>query len=110
MENNYSRVPARREQGTRPSKGHKALFSLGSSVVKQGEILQEETFHNMLTLERRRAERSRKPFVLMLLDAGGFLDAGATNRFMSRVSSILTKCTRETDLVGWHKNGVVLGV
>ncbi len=27
-----------------------------------------------------------------------------------RHSTTCTKCTRETDLVGWHKNGVVLGV
>jgi exopolysaccharide biosynthesis polyprenyl glycosylphosphotransferase len=64
----------------------------------------------MLTMERRRAERSRKPFVLMLLDASAFVNDGAANRFMSRVSSVLMKCTRETDLVGWYKNGVVLGV
>src|SRR5213592_2455419 len=90
MENNYSRVPARREQGTRPSKGHKALFTLGSSVVKQGKTLQEETFHNMLMLERRRAERSRKPFVLMLLDAGAFVESGTTHSVMHSVISV--KC------------------
>src|SRR6266581_2647938 len=90
MENNYSRVPARREQGTRPSKGHKALFTLGSSVVKQGKTLQEETFHNMLMLERRRAERSRKPFVLMLLDAGAFVESGTTDSVMHSVISKLS--------------------
>ena len=110
MENNYSRVPARREQGTRPSKGHKALFTLGSSVVKQGETLQEETFHNMLMLERRRAERSRKPFVLMLLDAGAFVESGTTDSVMHSVISVILKSTRETDLVGWYKKGVILGV
>lgn len=110
MENNYSRVPARREQGTRPSKGHKALFTLGSSVVKQGKTLQEETFHNMLMLERRRAERSRKPFVLMLLDAGAFVESGTTDSVMHSVISVILKSTRETDLVGWYKKGVILGV
>jgi len=64
----------------------------------------------MLTLERRRAERSRKPFVLMLLDASALVNDGAANRFMPWLSSILMKCTRETDLIGWHKKGVVLGV
>ncbi len=110
MGNSPLRIPTPREQTVRRSTGHKVKSGFDALLARRAEILQEETFHNMLTLERRRAERSRKPFVLMLLDAGGFLDAGAANRFMSRVSSILTKCTRETDLVGWHKNGVVLGV
>jgi len=110
MGNSPLRIPTPREQTVRRSTGHKVKSGFDALLARRAEILQEETFHNMLTLERRRAERSRKPFVLMLLDAGGFLDAGAANRFISRVSSILTKCTRETDLVGWHKNGVVLGV
>ena len=32
-------------------------------------VLSENIFHAQLTKERRRADRSRKPFVLMLLDA-----------------------------------------
>src|SRR5260370_42663148 len=110
MENSPMRIPTARDQTARRSIGHKVKSGFDSLLLRRGEILQEETCHNMLTLERRRAERSRKPFVLMLLDASGFVDAGTANRFMSRVTSILMKCTRETDLVGWHKNGLVLGV
>jgi lipopolysaccharide/colanic/teichoic acid biosynthesis glycosyltransferase len=110
MANSPMRIPTAREQTARRSIGHKVKSGFDSLLLRRAEILQEETFHNMLMLERRRAERSRKPFVLMLLDASGFLDAGTANRFMSRVTSILMKCTRETDLVGWHKNGLVLGI
>jgi len=109
MGNSPLRIPTPREQTARRSTGHKVKSGFDSLLVRHAEILQEETFHNMLTLERRRAERSRKPFILMLLDASALVNDGATNRFMSRLSSILLKCTRETDLVGWHKNGVVLG-
>jgi len=76
----------------------------------RARILQEETFHHMLTLERRRAERSRKPFVLMLLDASLSSDAEAADLLMSQVSSVLLKSTRETDLVGWYKKGFILGL
>jgi lipopolysaccharide/colanic/teichoic acid biosynthesis glycosyltransferase len=110
MGNSYSRIAALGEQSTRRSKGHKAVFAFGSSDVKRGEILQEETFHNMLTLERRRAERSRKPFVLMLLEARAFVKTEVVDRFMSQVTSVLLKSTRDTDLVGWYKKGVILGV
>ncbi|HKW34976.1 MAG TPA: sugar transferase [Candidatus Acidoferrum sp.] len=74
------------------------------------EVLLEESFRSMLTLERRRAERSRKPFVLMLLDASGFIEEGTSERFLSRICSVLLKSTRETDLIGWYEKGVVLGV
>jgi lipopolysaccharide/colanic/teichoic acid biosynthesis glycosyltransferase len=110
MGNSYSRIAALGEQSTRCSKGHKAVFDIDFSAVKRVVILQEETFHSMLRLERRRAERSRKPFVLMLLDAGAFVETGAADRFMSQVTSVLLKSTRETDLVGWYKKGASLGV
>ncbi len=110
MANSPLRIPTLREQSARRSTGHKVKPGLDSLLARRAEILQEETFHSMLRLERRRAERSRKPFVLMLLDATAFVDAEAANGFMSRVSSVLLKCTRETDHVGWHKNGIILGV
>jgi lipopolysaccharide/colanic/teichoic acid biosynthesis glycosyltransferase len=110
MGNSPLRIPNLREQTTRRSTEHKVKSGFDSLLVRRAEILREETFHGMLTLERRRAERSHKPFVLMLLDASVFVDAEAADRFMSRVTSVLLKCTRETDLVGWHKKGLILGV
>ncbi len=80
MGNSPLRIPTPREQTVRRSTGHKVKSGFDALLARRAEILQEETFHNMLTLERRRAERSRKPFVLMLLDAGGFLDAGAAKQ------------------------------
>lgn len=110
MGNSPLRIPALREHSVRRSTGHKVKSGFDSLLVRQGEILQEDTFHSMLTLERRRADRSRKAFVLMLLDASAFMEAEAANRFMSRVASVLLNCTRETDFVGWHKKGIILGV
>jgi lipopolysaccharide/colanic/teichoic acid biosynthesis glycosyltransferase len=110
MGNSYLRIPALWEPRARRSTGQKVMSAFDSSVAARAGILQEETFHNMLTLERRRAERSRKPFVLMLLDAGPSGEAEATDRLVSQVTSVLLKSTRETDLVGWYKKGAILGV
>jgi len=110
MGNSPLRIPNLREQTARRSTGHKVKSGFDSLLVRRAEILQEETFHSMLALERRRVDRSRNPFVLMLLDASVFVDAEAANLFMSRVTSVLLKCTRETDLIGWHKKGLILGV
>ena len=72
--------------------------------------LEEDTFHTMLALERRRAERSRKPFVLMLLDATALFQNGNSNRLLEQLTSAALACSRETDLIGWYKKGTILGV
>ena len=110
MGNGYSRIPALWEQGVLRSTTRRAASAVGSLMESREEILLEESFRSMLTLERRRAERSRKPFVLMLLDASAFIEEKTSERFLSRISSVLLKSTRETDLIGWYEKGVVLGV
>jgi exopolysaccharide biosynthesis polyprenyl glycosylphosphotransferase len=107
MGDSYSRIPALWEQG--PVRLARKAAS-GSLVASREEVLPEEAFHSMLTLERRRAERSRKPFVLMLLDASAAIEKRKAERFLPRVCSVLLKSTRETDLIGWYENGVVLAV
>jgi len=110
MGNSYFRIPALWEQGARRLAGQKVMSAFDSSRATLAGFLQEENFHNMLTLERRRAERSRKPFVLMVLEAAASVEADGNDRFISQVTSVLLKSTRETDLVGWYKKGIALGV
>ena len=110
MGNSYLRIPTLWQQGARSLKGQKAVSAFGTSVATRTSFLQEETFHNLLTLERRRAERSRKPFVLMVLEADSSIETSVADRFLSQVTSVLLKSTRETDLIGWYKNGASLGV
>jgi len=62
----------------------------------------------MLTLERRRAERSRKPFVLMLLDAQAMFELRNGTSFVERFTSVVCEATRETDFVGWYKESAIL--
>src|SRR5260370_33073724 len=107
MGNSYLRISAVGEQSERHSPGQKVMSAFESFVARRAEILPEDTFHTMLTLERRRAERSRQPFVLMLLDAGEFGEGGAADRFMAQVMSVLFKSTRETALVGWVMSGLL---
>jgi lipopolysaccharide/colanic/teichoic acid biosynthesis glycosyltransferase len=110
MGNSYLRIPAIWAQGTRRVRDERVASTIDYSVATRTGILEEETFQSMLTLERRRAERSRKPFVLMLIDASLFSDVESVEPSMSQVSSVLLKSTRETDLIGWYEKGVILGV
>jgi len=104
MGNNYV------EKSVSGATARPARSVFGSFLARRTEIFQEQMFHGLLALERRRAERSRKPFALMLLDASSLAATETPGSFMSRVIQVLSRCTRETDLVGWHQKDVVLGV
>ncbi len=73
-------------------------------------LFPEHLFTRLLCLERKRAERSRKPFALMLLDARNLLQADHRNIVCERLASALSVSTRETDIRGWYKEGSVIGV
>jgi hypothetical protein len=76
--------------------------------AKHETVLSESVFDSILTLERQRAERSRKPFVLMLLDA--HLENGSATRILTLAVDVVLATRRETDLVGWYRKGTILGV
>jgi len=109
MGNSYSRIspPTQREAQPSLSTANPTRPSFDMRP-QQEEVLVESVFHSMLTLERRRAERSRKPFVLMLLDAN--LENGAAESILLQAVDIVVATKRETDLVGWYKNGSIVGV
>ena len=67
-------------------------------------LLPEPMFLRALCLERKRAERSRKLFMLMLLDFGGFLPNGNGGTALHQTASALLSSTRETDIAGWYTN------
>lgn len=107
MANSFLRIspPGHRESQLRVS-GLK--FARHSGGRQHEEVLVENVFHSMLTLERRRAERSRAPFVLMLLDAN--LENGAAEKILWQAVDIVVASKRETDLAGWYKHGAILGI
>jgi len=64
----------------------------------------------MIALERKRSERSGKPVLLMLLDAGSSLSFERNERVLSKILSALSLSTRDTDVTGWYQNHSVVGV
>jgi hypothetical protein len=73
-------------------------------------LLEESTFVSMLYLERRRAERARKRFVLVLIDLNHSLGGDWKNGGMSAFPAALLETTRETDVIGWYLENSVVGV
>jgi lipopolysaccharide/colanic/teichoic acid biosynthesis glycosyltransferase len=73
-------------------------------------ILEEESFHRAISLERKRAERSRKSFLLMLLDLRSVLVGDGSEKILHKIFLSLATSIREPDITGWHKSRAVLGV
>jgi len=71
--------------------------------------VQEAFFVQMLRLERRRTERSGRPFMLVLIE-GERLQRESRGLAFYRVASAVASCTRETDVLGWYKQDVTLGL
>jgi exopolysaccharide biosynthesis polyprenyl glycosylphosphotransferase len=73
-------------------------------------VLRQDIFHAMLALERRRAERSRKPFALMLLDAHALPKNGKGADFLDCLTSVVCGATRESDMIGWYEENDTLAI
>jgi len=98
------------EQASQPGTRRKVLARISHVPPAREELIAETTFHALLTHERRRAERSRKPFVLMLLELHSLHAKSVGASFSERVSSAISGATRETDLIGWYEEGRILAV
>jgi lipopolysaccharide/colanic/teichoic acid biosynthesis glycosyltransferase len=73
-------------------------------------VLPQPLFTKFLRLERKRTERSRRGFVLMLLDLGKLPSRRKDDDALAKIVDALSQSIRETDLTGWYKDRAVLGV
>lgn len=96
---------------------HRSLASVGNEPfgreadsAADREFFNQEAFHRVISRERRRTERSRKPFLLMLLDMGDHLPFETTEKNLIKLQAALSVSTRDTDVVGWYQSGRILGV
>ena len=80
-----------------------------SSLGDHG-ILNADAFRRMITLERKRSERSRKPFMLLLLDMGDRLPSEKNGKILGKILTALSGSTRDTDVTGWYADHCVVGV
>jgi lipopolysaccharide/colanic/teichoic acid biosynthesis glycosyltransferase len=71
-------------------------------------ILSEKHFHRTIALERRRTERSHTPFLLMLIDESE-IAVDSDGNGLRKVLEVLSLSTRETDVLGWYKDSLVVG-
>src|SRR5271170_1472445 len=100
MGNRNLKISAVQENLPPAADGRKILARFSNLPPRQGDALSQEAFHTILTFERRRAERSRKPFALMLLDSHAVHKNGNGPAFTGTLATAISGATRETDIIG----------
>ena len=91
-------------------RAHRGAVTFEPESVSEREILDSDSFQRMITLERKRSERSGNPFVLMLLEGEPLVTCAATRKALHRAAKALSLVTRETDVVGWYAPESAVGV
>ena len=100
-----------RRSGTRRPASLASPAALAAEpATGDGRLLAAPTFLHALCLERKRAERSRHAFVLMLVDPGRLDEHGDGADTIDTMVTAILSSVRETDIAGWHVPREVLGV
>lgn len=83
----------------------------GLAFEGTGQAYNEAAFRHFLALERKRAERSARSFLLVLVAVLGEQGKtmGIPPRVAARLFSGLENCVREVDFVGWYREATVMG-
>jgi exopolysaccharide biosynthesis polyprenyl glycosylphosphotransferase len=72
--------------------------------------LDEAEFWRTIAIERKRTERSKSPFLLMLLEVAGREESKRKKATLEAVITALTLSSRDTDIVGWYSEHAIAGV
>lgn len=81
------------------------------SVLDQNNGLYNEWhFNRMLRLEEKRTERSRKPFLLMLLNVSRLSKVHQKSDVLCKIEKVMASCLRETDIMGWYEERAIIGI
>ena len=72
-------------------------------------VINEELFSRVLIRERKRADRSNQPFVLLLVDMNDGLGADSSSVWETVIEA-LTAAKRKMDVLGWFKWRAVIGL
>jgi len=88
------------------------LLSPKLELVSVGkyEVLNEDTFNRMIAIERKRTERTKQPFLLMLLKTGRHEGSAKSEGSLDSMVSGLLSSIRQTDVIGWYKDRTTVGV
>jgi lipopolysaccharide/colanic/teichoic acid biosynthesis glycosyltransferase len=108
---NFHAKPRReavRQQPESRGKSREVPLTDAETPISTVGLVPSETFRKILCQERKRSERSRKCFLLMLVRAKN--PAERDSSALQRVATLLGSVIRETDILGWFETGLSAGV
>lgn len=81
-------------------------------------LISEESFKTLVEVERKRSDRSGKPFLVMLLDLTSIINGkdryssgrNSILQFFNKVVKTITVETRDIDIKGWYETGKSIGI
>jgi len=84
---------------------------VSSADARDYGLEDEASFTRRIVLERKRTERSARPFLLMLIEGRGSLrPVNGTRELLQKLVFALKNSTRETDSAGWYEKDRVIGL
>jgi len=105
----YSRMQSE-AAADRREKPHVGSFGFALNG-RAGDVYNEEAFRHFLAVERSRAERSERSFLLLLVSLRKCPDHGVAvpRALSSALFAGLSLCVREVDFIGWYRDERVAG-
>ena len=86
------------------------IIKLSAWADAGNHFYSEQIFQDTLCRERKRAERSGRPFLLMLIDIEKIIQRSDGPGICKKILSQLNIQTREIDIKGWFSEKAVIGV
>lgn len=79
-----------------------------TTITRESHLVEETNFIFAVSQERKRSERSGKPFLLLLLS--GNYAGRRGDSVVSNVVAALGMSTRDTDVAGWYEDKATIGI
>lgn len=74
------------------------------------QLYTEDFFLHLLLHERKRTERSKNPFSLLLIDISHFTYSKRYYKLLHALCKIIFTITRDIDLKGWYSSNRIIGI
>lgn len=100
----FQKNPKEFKQGPNHRQSGKGLTDRYTSLY------QETYFCELLSIERKRSERSRHPFLMMLVDFQNIPEGFDRHVVAKKLGDALSLVIRDTDIKGWYRYGSMIGV
>src|SRR5258708_28737864 len=89
---------------------YRSRLNRSARTAEDGGVLEEDSFQEMITFERKRSERSGQVYALILVGTSDNMPIDGRETLLEKIGRVLTALTRDTDVTGWYKTGSIVGV